>query len=58
MILVHNHPGGDPAPSRPDIELTREIGRALATISVALHDHIIVGSGAPLSFRQQGLLSP
>jgi DNA repair protein RadC len=56
LILVHNHPSGDPTPSRPDIEMTREITAALATLGVAVHDHIIVGAGPPLSFRQQGLL--
>jgi DNA repair protein RadC len=56
MILVHNHPSGDPTPSRADIETTREIGRAAALLSIALHDHVIVGHGRWLSFRQAGLL--
>ncbi len=56
LILVHNHPSGDPAPSRPDIEMTAEIGRAVATLGVALHDHVIVGNGRWLSFRREGLL--
>ncbi len=56
LILVHNHPSGDPAPSRPDIEMTREIGRAVATLGVVLHDHVIVGNGTWVSFRNEGLL--
>lgn len=56
LILVHNHPSGDPTPSRPDIEMTQEIKAALATLSVVLHDHIIVGNGTWLSFRKEGLL--
>ncbi len=56
LILVHNHPSGDPTPSRPDIEMTREIKAALGTLSVVVHDHIIVGNGTWLSFRKEGLL--
>ncbi len=56
IILVHNHPSGDPAPSRADIDMTREVKAALAMLSVAVHDHIIVGNGNWLSFRQEGLL--
>ena len=57
IILAHNHPSGDPAPSRDDIEMTREIARAAAALSITLHDHIIVGNGRTLSFRRQGLLT-
>ena len=56
LILVHNHPSGDPAPSRQDIEMTAEIGRAVATLGVVLHDHVIVGNGKWVSFRREGLL--
>ena len=56
VILVHNHPSGDPAPSRQDIEMTREVKAALATLSVAVHDHVIIGNGAWVSFRKEGLL--
>ena len=56
IILVHNHPSGDPTPSRDDLEMTREIGRAAATLGILLHDHIIVGNGQWLSFRKMGLL--
>jgi DNA repair protein RadC len=56
IILVHNHPSGDPTPSRDDIEMTREVKQAAAALSIMLHDHIIVGNGRWLSFRQEGLL--
>jgi DNA repair protein RadC len=56
IILVHNHPSGDPTPSRDDIEMTREIRDAGAVLSITLHDHIIVGNGRPLSFRREGFL--
>jgi DNA repair protein RadC len=56
IILVHNHPSGDPSPSRDDIEMTREIKAATGTLGILLHDHIIVGNGSWLSFRKEGLL--
>ena len=56
VILVHNHPSGDPSPSRADIDMTREVQKAAAALGIALHDHVIVGNGRWLSFRQQGLL--
>ena len=56
IILVHNHPSGDPTPSPLDLQMTAQVKRALATVDVVLHDHIIVGNGAWQSLRQQGLL--
>jgi DNA repair protein RadC len=56
VILVHNHPGGDPMPSRADIEMTRQVAAALGTISVALHDHVIIGRNRETSLRKLGLL--
>jgi DNA repair protein RadC len=56
IILVHNHPSGDPTPSQVDIEMTREVKAAAGVMSIALHDHIIVGNGRWLSFRREGLL--
>lgn len=56
IILVHNHPSGDPTPSRADIEMTREIKSAAAALAIVLHDHVIVGNGKWLSFRSEGLL--
>jgi DNA repair protein RadC len=56
LILVHNHPSGDPTPSRDDIAMTGQIRAAAAALSIVLHDHIIVGNGRYLSFRSEGLL--
>jgi DNA repair protein RadC len=56
IILVHNHPSGDPTPSRADIEMTAEIKAACAVLGVVVHDHLIVGNGRHLSFRREGLL--
>ena len=57
IILVHNHPSGDPTPSRADIEMTSEIRDACGVLGVVLHDHVIIGNGAWLSFRKKGLLA-
>ena len=56
LILVHNHPSGDPAPSRDDIAMTAEIKQAASALSVVLHDHVIVGNGRFVSLRAEGLL--
>ena len=56
LILVHNHPSGDPTPSAADLEMTREIRGAAAALSIALHDHVIIGNDRWLSFRREGLL--
>lgn len=56
LIVVHNHPSGDPTPSRDDIAVTQEIKAAAEALSIVLHDHVIVGNGRWLSFRKQGLL--
>jgi hypothetical protein len=54
--VMHNHPSGDPSPSREDIEMTKEIKHAANALSIVLHDHVIVGNGQWLSFRKAGLL--
>jgi DNA repair protein RadC len=56
LILAHNHPSGDPTPSGPDVEMTREIQRAASALSITLHDHVIVGNGRTFSFRREGLM--
>ncbi len=56
LILVHNHPSGDPTPSAEDIDMTRQIDAAAGALSLTLHDHIIVGRSRELSFRAEGLL--
>ncbi len=56
IILVHNHPSGDPAPSRADIELTRQIAEAAKRLGIAVHDHIIIGATGHVSLRAKGLI--
>lgn len=56
IIMVHNHPSGDPTPSKADIEMTRQVIDALETVGVAVHDHVIVGKSRQLSFKAQKLI--
>ena len=56
LILAHNHPTGDPSPSRDDIALTREVKNALNTVGVALHDHIIIGRKGHSSLRSMNVI--
>jgi DNA repair protein RadC len=56
LILVHNHPTGDPTPSQADLQMTEEIQQVARTLGIVVHDHVIVGKGRHLSFRQEGLL--
>jgi DNA repair protein RadC len=56
LILVHNHPSGDPTPSRADIEITRTIAEAGKRLGITVHDHIIVGATGHTSLRAQGLV--
>ena len=55
IILVHNHPSGDPTPSRADIEMTKVIAGIAKPLGIALHDHIIVGRQGHTSFRAEKL---
>lgn len=56
IILVHNHPSGDPTPSQADIEMTRQIVNAAQSLSIVIHDHLIIARTRELSFRAQGLM--
>ncbi len=56
LILVHNHPSGDPAPSEADISMTRAVDEAARALGLTPHDHLIVGKEAELSFRSAGYL--
>lgn len=56
MILVHNHPSGDPTPSEADIVMTRKIEDGCRALDMTLHDHLIIGKGAEVSFRADGLI--
>lgn len=56
IILVHNHPSGDPTPSRADIALTRDIADAGKKLGITVHDHIVIGANGHSSMRGMGLL--
>jgi DNA repair protein RadC len=56
LILVHNHPSGDPTPSQSDIAMTAQIQDAARVLGLVLHDHLIIGKGRELSFRSEGYL--
>jgi DNA repair protein RadC len=56
LILVHNHPSGDPTPSKADIAVTKDIVKAAAPLGVTVHDHLIIGRGRHSSLRDLGLL--
>lgn len=57
VILVHNHPSGDPTPSRADIDMTKQIVTAASALGVVVHDHVIIGKGGKyVSFKSAGLM--
>jgi DNA repair protein RadC len=56
LILVHNHPSGDPTPSRADIDMTREVAEAARALRIAVHDHLVIGRNGTASFKTLGLL--
>ena len=56
IIMVHNHPSGDPTPSPADLDMTKQVVSALAQVNVTVHDHIIVGKNRHTSFKSQRLI--
>jgi DNA repair protein RadC len=56
MILAHNHPSGEPTPSREDVAMTTQIVKAAATMGISVHDHIVIGRGKWVSFRAERLM--
>jgi DNA repair protein RadC len=56
LILVHNHPSGDPTPSSADVEMTRQVIAAGRTLNITIHDHLVVGRDGVASFKALGLL--
>ncbi len=56
IILVHNHPSGDPSPSQEDLEVTRRLVEAGNLLGIAVRDHLIIGDGCYFSFKEKGLL--
>lgn len=57
IILVHNHPSGDPSPSRADVEVTGQLAGLGRMLGIPLLDHIIIGDNKYMSFREKGLIS-
>jgi DNA repair protein RadC len=56
LILVHNHPSGDPTPSQADIEMTRAVRDAAEVLGLSLHDHVIIGKAGANSLKALGLI--
>ncbi len=56
VILLHNHPSGDPTPSREDIRLTRQLVECARLLDLRIHDHVIVGRGRYVSLVEQGII--
>jgi DNA repair protein RadC len=57
LILVHNHPSGDPSPSDSDIAMTEEVIKAASSLDILVHDHLIISQNGHISFKSLGLLS-
>ena len=58
LILVHNHPSGDPTPSRADIEMTQEVKAAAGGLGIVLHDHLVIGNGRHVRSGAKGCSEP
>ena len=56
LILVHNHPSGDPTPSRADVEMTQRVEAAAKSVGLVIHDHVVIGRERDASFRALGLI--
>lgn len=56
IILVHNHPSGDPTPSKADIAVTKQIRDAAEQLGIQIHDHVVIGKSGHASFKSLGLL--
>ncbi len=55
VVLVHNHPSGDPSPSMEDVKLTKDAAQAAQLLSIDLLDHVIIGDGLFASLKEQGM---
>ena len=56
IILLHNHPSGDPTPSREDVRLTRQLAEAARLMDLRIHDHVVVGRGRYVSLAEKGII--
>lgn len=56
VVFVHNHPSGDPTPSKEDINITKRLVQAGKVMGIAVHDHVIIGDGTHISLREEGVM--
>ena len=56
IILVHNHPSGDPTPTQADVDITIQIAKAASALNIRIHDHLVIGHEKHASFKSLGLL--
>ena len=56
VVLMHNHPSGDPTPSSADVDMTRQVVEAARPLRIAVHDHLVVGRDGVASFKALGLM--
>jgi DNA repair protein RadC len=56
IILLHNHPSGDPTPSREDLRLTRQLAEAARLMDLRIHDHVVIGRGRWVSLAEKGII--
>jgi DNA repair protein RadC len=56
VILLHNHPSGDPTPSREDIRLTRQLVECARLLDLSIHDHVVIGHGCFVSLAERGMI--
>jgi DNA repair protein RadC len=56
LVLVHNHPSGDPTPSAADIDMTRRVIEAAKPLGIVVHDHLVIGRSGHVSFKSEGLI--
>jgi DNA repair protein RadC len=56
IIMVHNHPSGDPTPSKADLEMTKQVVAALEAVGITVHDHVIIGQNRHTSFKSSRLM--
>jgi DNA repair protein RadC len=58
VVLIHNHPSGDPTPSREDIRLTRQLVECARLLDLRIHDHLVIGHGRFVSLAERGVVQP
>jgi DNA repair protein RadC len=56
VVLLHNHPSGDPTPSREDVRLTRQLVECAKLLGLRVHDHLVIGRGRFISLAEQGMI--